>query len=212
MKGFTIQHSIEELEKKVEELEGGGGGGTVTADEVSYDNTSSGLTADDVQEAIDELAIKAITAGSVTYDNTSSGLTADDVQEAIDEIATRKPVIYSTTEHVVGKYGNEDLYEVQVDISALPDTADTPTNYAHGIQNLGKLVSWTGNAYTSAGTCYPIPINKISDTASGATFSIHAYVNTTNIVITTSIDRSSMSGTFSILYTKAASQAKSRKK
>ena len=32
-----------------------GGGTTVTADVVTYDNTTSGLTADDVQEAIDEI-------------------------------------------------------------------------------------------------------------------------------------------------------------
>ena len=36
------------------ENEAGGGGGGGTAADVSYDNTSSGLTADDVQDAIDE--------------------------------------------------------------------------------------------------------------------------------------------------------------
>ena len=35
---------------------GMGGGGSVAAEDVSYDNSSSGLTATDVQEAIDELA------------------------------------------------------------------------------------------------------------------------------------------------------------
>lgn len=58
------------------------------AEDIPYDNTTSGLTADDVQNAIDELQgnINSIDASSVPYDNTSSGLTADDVQEAIDEI------------------------------------------------------------------------------------------------------------------------------
>lgn len=36
--------------------EGGGGGGSSTAEDVSYDNTDSGLTADNVQDAIDEVA------------------------------------------------------------------------------------------------------------------------------------------------------------
>lgn len=54
MKGYTIQHSIELLEKNA----GNGGGGASSAANVSYDNTSSGLAADDVQEAIDELAGK----------------------------------------------------------------------------------------------------------------------------------------------------------
>ena len=54
MKGYTIQNSIELLEKAVEDA--GGSGGASSAADVSYDNTSSGLTADDVQEAVDELA------------------------------------------------------------------------------------------------------------------------------------------------------------
>lgn len=58
------------------------------ASEISYDNTESGLTADDVQSAIDEIVagFNAPAASSVTYDNTDSGLTADDVQGAIDEL------------------------------------------------------------------------------------------------------------------------------
>ena len=64
--------------------------GELAADHVTYDNTTSGLTADDVQEAIDELAqAGAPTASAVSYDNTDSGLTADDVQEAIDELASK---------------------------------------------------------------------------------------------------------------------------
>lgn len=42
-----------------------GGGDGVSADEVTYDNTSSGLTADDVQEAIDELAAAIPSAAAV---------------------------------------------------------------------------------------------------------------------------------------------------
>lgn len=40
-------------------LSGGGGSGSGgSADDVSYDNTTSGLTASDVQDAIDEIASK----------------------------------------------------------------------------------------------------------------------------------------------------------
>ena len=42
-----------------------GGGTGVAADDVTYDNTSSGMTADDVQEAIDELAAAIPSAASV---------------------------------------------------------------------------------------------------------------------------------------------------
>ena len=55
------------------------------ASEISYDNTESGLTADDVQAAIDEIA-PALTAEGTSYDNTDSGLIADDTQGAIDEV------------------------------------------------------------------------------------------------------------------------------
>lgn len=54
MKGYTIQHSINLLEDSVEDLEARPSGGGAAAD-VSYDNTTSHLTADDVQDAIDEL-------------------------------------------------------------------------------------------------------------------------------------------------------------
>ena len=65
------------------------GGGAVVASAVSYDNAVSGLTATDVQAAIDELAqgSGAPAASAVTYDNTVSGLTATNVQAAIDELA-----------------------------------------------------------------------------------------------------------------------------
>ncbi len=80
MKGYTIQNSIELLEKGEN-----GSGGSTTATNVSYDNTSSGLTADDVQEAIDEL------------------------DAGIKSIDTR--TIYSKTETVIGKWiDDRDVY------------------------------------------------------------------------------------------------------
>lgn len=58
-------------------------GGAVSASGVSYDNTTSGLTADDVQEAVDELADEKIDtfSGSVTdaSSNTYTAVTADGI-------------------------------------------------------------------------------------------------------------------------------------
>lgn len=71
--------AINEVNAKIPE------GGSVEADDVVYDNTDSGLTATNVQDAIDEVNGKD--AGDIAYDNTTSGLTATDVQNAIDEIA-----------------------------------------------------------------------------------------------------------------------------
>lgn len=53
---------------------GGGGGGASTADAVSYDNTTSGLAASNVQDAIDELASDKLDAapdGSTNLINNS---------------------------------------------------------------------------------------------------------------------------------------------
>lgn len=68
-----------------------GGGNEIEAENVAYDNTSSGLTATNVQAAIDEVNGKD--AGDIDYDNTTSGLTATNVQAAIDELAGASPVV-----------------------------------------------------------------------------------------------------------------------
>lgn len=78
----VIDDNIAKLEKAIK--------GVDEASEISYDNTGSGLTAENVQSALDEIVegLTAPAASDVTYDNTDSGLTADDVQSAIDEIDT----------------------------------------------------------------------------------------------------------------------------
>lgn len=83
------------------------------ASEISYDNATSGLTATDVQAAVDEVegrvdtaesnistnasnlsdhladAVDAHDSSAISYDNTTSGLTATDAQAAIDEVEGR---------------------------------------------------------------------------------------------------------------------------
>lgn len=87
----TIIGAINEINSKV---------GDVEADDVSFDNANTGLSATDVQAAIVEVkglipSGGAVDADDVTYDNTSSGLTATNVQDAIDE--------------TVGKFGGLDI-------------------------------------------------------------------------------------------------------
>lgn len=82
----TIIGAINEIYAEI------GSGSGVAAEDVTYSNTTSGLTATDVQAAIDEVNAKipaggAVDADDVVYDNTSSGLSATNVQDAIDEIA-----------------------------------------------------------------------------------------------------------------------------
>ena len=74
-----MSEQIQRLNKMIKSVD--------TAGEISYDNTTSGLTATNVQAALDEVA-PGLTAEGTSYDNTNSGLTADDVQSAIDEVIT----------------------------------------------------------------------------------------------------------------------------
>lgn len=78
----TLIGAINELKSDIDEIAPSGG---VEADDVAYDNTSSGLTATNVQAAIDEVNGKD--ASDIAYVNTTSGLTATNVQAAIDEVA-----------------------------------------------------------------------------------------------------------------------------
>lgn len=92
---FVINQSvIAVLNSSVLTLFVGGGASTVDAEDVDYDNSVSGLTATDVQAAIDEVVGDIPTgfaATAITYDNTVSGLTAINVQNAIDELKTLIP-------------------------------------------------------------------------------------------------------------------------
>lgn len=85
----TIIGAINELKADIDAI---APSGDLEADDVAYDNTTSGLTATNVQDAIDEVNSKipqggAVQADDVAYDNTSSGLTATNVQDAIDEVS-----------------------------------------------------------------------------------------------------------------------------
>lgn len=81
---------------------------TPDASDVDYDNTSSGLTATDVQAAIDEIEnqlnnLPAPTAGNTSYNNAISGLVATNVQQAIDELASgNSPTAFSAPVDILG--------------------------------------------------------------------------------------------------------------
>ena len=117
--------------------------GDYTAAQVSYDNSSSGLLATEVQAAIDEVyaaipsvpvtsvfgrtgAVVAVagdyTAAEVDYDNSSSGLTATQVQAAIDEVYGDIPTVpvdsvFGRTGAVVAVAGDYTAAEVDYDNS-----------------------------------------------------------------------------------------------
>ena len=111
MKGYTIQKSIDLLEKSIETS--GGSGEAPSASDVSYDNTSSGLTGTNVQSAINELALR---------------------------------FNISTTESVIGKWGDEILYAKLVDCGELPDrttkTVDPQISDLKDVKNIIPIIGY----------------------------------------------------------------------
>lgn len=99
--------------KVMNEMPSGGGGGAVDADDVSYDNTQSGLSATNVQDAIDELAtgtpVQTVEAqrGTIAAGSTSATLTFDNTIEATTFVdwyvgdGTITPTSVTTTAHTV---------------------------------------------------------------------------------------------------------------
>jgi hypothetical protein len=92
-----------------------GESGDYSADQIDYDNSSSGLTATNTQDALDEL--KTLSDASdealeISYDNSTSGLAATNVQDAIDEVEARVDTIES--EQVTQ---NNDIVQNTADIA-----------------------------------------------------------------------------------------------
>ena len=98
----------------------GGGQTEIQAANVSYDNTTSGLTASSVQAAIDEVS----DADGISYDNTTSGLSATDVQAAIDEVAGLIPG--ATSIEIL-----DFTLPASITANTPVDVADLPSGYTH---------------------------------------------------------------------------------
>lgn len=150
---------------------GGGGGATVylTADNIDYDNTTSGLTADNVQEALDEIVSElpvvpsTYDADDINYDNTTSGLNATNVQDALDEIVSDIPSIPSTYDADDIVYDNttsgmtatnvqDAIDELNTDLSGKQDTLtfdNTPTQSStNPVTSDGIYTALTGKENT----------------------------------------------------------------
>lgn len=100
---------------------------------------------------------------------------------------------YSTSEVDTGFtwVDGKSIYKKTISIGALPN--NTTKNVAHGITSIDKIINWTGastNTLNNQVILLPAPAN--------ATFTV--IVNNTNIVITTTSDRSGYSYSYITLY------------
>lgn len=157
---------------------------SIAASAVTYDNTLSGLTATNAQDAIDELH----DSGNIAYDNTGSGLTATDVQSAIDEIVSGS----GGADHgVVELWVNPDV-SVDYASSSVPITTDLVIDTF-----LVEAGGESGNASVlgSSETGYSGELNRFSINNSGdiiwtwRTFTCTATATGYNVAITDCLKR-----------------------
>ena len=182
MKGYTIQHSIELLEEEVKN--GGGSGGPTTAANVSYDNTTSQLTADDVQEAIDE------------------------VVGMIGAIPVYTGVEYSETEAKIGKWiDGADLYQKTISCGALPNTTDKVV--PHLITGIDKILGIEGIAVnTTSGAAVQL---GFATTVTASNYAV--WCDKTNITLRTAGNAAAYDACYVTLrYTKTPAETNTRKK
>lgn len=234
-------------------LEGGGGGGTTvvanpegsatadlaklqvgttiygipeTAAKVTYDNTSSGLTADDVQEAIDELntglsgVTELIPSGATTSNKlatesdipdavtgnpsgsaTAGNLTKLQIGNDIYNVPSGGGIAYSTTETLTGDTWTDGkpIYCKVVPVGQLPATPGEPLSVAHNVAAGAKFIKYDATIYNATNTD-TIPFPSLVAATNGITVT----VTSTTVIIKSGVDRSEYtSGHVILYYTKA---------
>ena len=199
----TIIGAINEINAKIPE------GGTVEADDVTYDNQTSGLNATNVQAAIDEVNAKipaggAVEADDVSFDNTASGLSATNVQAAIDELAQGGAGhAYSSTEKAVGTFGNKTVYEKTYSGTATANT-QTTVDASLTISYVDNVISMDG-AFASVGQTtnhwWPLPVRFNTDSSNS--ISIRPDISASGLVFDNTNSGSQSKYVLTIRYTKA---------
>lgn len=162
---FLSTNTVDPDTGKWREFSSGGGGGTtytagdgidITDDTISIDP----MPAEDMDEIIDALP--------------SGG------QVVLIKDAFNKGDLYSTDERLIGQWTDgKPLYQKSINCGTMPN--ETTKKVAHGISNLGKVVSIEGTAQRTSGYTSFIP--KVSDTvpSGGISNQIGLYVSSTDI-------------------------------
>lgn len=108
---------------------------------------------------------------------------------------------YSETEQEVGTWiDGSPVYEKVVDLGALPN--NTTKNVAHGISNLGLVISAVFVAKDTSGQYIQMPFTVAKD--GYINYQVSVYLTSTNIVIEAGSNRSTYSGYAILRYTKAS--------
>lgn len=208
-------------------LEGGGGGGTTVianpegsatdglsklqvgttiygipaeAGDISYDNTSSGMTADDVQEAIDELsaAMPGVATTSAPGIVQPDGTTITVVDGVISAVGGSGGEVFSTTETLIGTWNGANLYRKIFNIASLPN--NTSTAYDTNLPTTYDVKRCYGTITSSDNWKLPLPFVHPVTIESCVLLIID---NNNKISIRTGTDRTSDSAEVILEYTKS---------
>lgn len=168
-----------------------GGSSISDASDVTYDNTTSGLTATNVQTAIDEVVNTFKDAENIDYDNTGSGLVATDVQSAIDELAsggggsdydsifsrmftfTKSEITFTPVSgtnspvHSIYGFENVDRSLFKIDGSMVVTGASIVLPASGQLQSV-KMADMTGFTVSAPATAYDIQIGPLYTYAGSA--------------------------------------------
>lgn len=153
----TIIGAINELKAEIDAL---APGGAVQADEVEYDNTTSGLVADDVQDAIDELNTKIeaiqpggggadlnfVTAGTFTVTASSLFTPQADDRSVVKYLVNTDKSIGKVYGSLFGSVSSGATTNTWVDIATLTAAGVLPTITAAYNVEIGGAIFYSGNS------------------------------------------------------------------
>ena len=174
-----------------QQIKSSGSGSDVTVTQVVESGTKiATIGVDDVSTDLyaPEVAVTQVLESGTKIATVTVGEVATDLYAPVVDT----DIIYSGTEKKIGKWFGSDLYEITIDIGALPNT--TTSSYTHGIDNIGKIFITCAFAERSDGVVfYCVPSVT------------QMYVSTSAISVTTSSDLSDYTHTYvTVRYTKTA--------
>ena len=157
----------------------------VTAEILDDDSTSDSTTwsstkiHDEIEQAAGATSLGDLSDVSITDPQEDDTI----IYDPIGENWKNAPVpghVYSTSEHVVGKWiDGSVVYEKTLECGALPSNSDKTV--AHGVGNLRNIISCVGYSFNPI-TAITIPIPYINPSASNQ---VGVYVDATNLHIFT---------------------------
>lgn len=160
MKGYTIENSIDLLEKDVKALkEGGGGGGASTWNQLTEKPFNT--LGDELYSLSGALTVRELSSDKVKLPD-SEAYTWEDVSEAIDGLATEQTAVDEELSHI-----NEDIVDLTSELNIMSARVDNKMGFIDTTNLIGSLKVKDGT-YTPTVNCYAIMKVQSESTSSSA--------------------------------------------